>query len=94
MFDNNDLTMGIKQAADSISSYYEIGYYPTHVAPDGKFRRIKISLKPGLSADVNYRQDILRIKSSASSLRQIRAATGRRADVGKSRHRHQHRDGR
>jgi VWFA-related protein len=56
MFDNNDLSMGIKQAADSISSYYEIGYYPTKTTADGRFRRIKISLKPGVTAELSYRQ--------------------------------------
>ena len=56
MFDNNDLSLGIKQAAEAMTSYYEIGYYPTHTALDGRFHRIKISLKEGLSADVSYRQ--------------------------------------
>ena len=56
MFDNNDLSLGIKQAAEAMTSYYEIGYYPTHTALDGRFRRIKISLKEGLSADLSYRQ--------------------------------------
>jgi VWFA-related protein len=56
MFDFNDLSLGIKQAADAMSSYYEIGYYPTHTALDGRFRRIKIALKEGLSADITYRQ--------------------------------------
>jgi VWFA-related protein len=56
MFDFNDLSLGIKRAADAMSSYYEIGYYPTHTALDGRFRRIKIALKEGLSADVSYRQ--------------------------------------
>jgi VWFA-related protein len=56
MFDFNDLTLGIRQAAAAETSYYEIGYYPTHTVADGRFRRIKISLKNGLSADVAYRQ--------------------------------------
>jgi VWFA-related protein len=56
MFDFNDLTLGIRQAAAAQTSYYEIGYYPTHTVSDGRFRRIKISLKNGLSADVAYRQ--------------------------------------
>ena len=56
MFDNNDLSLGIKQAAEGMTSYYEIGYYPTHTALDGRFHRIKISLKEGLSADLSYRQ--------------------------------------
>jgi VWFA-related protein len=56
MFDTNDLTLGIRQAAQAMNSYYEIGYYPTHTSLDGRFRRIKISLKEGLSADLSYRQ--------------------------------------
>src|SRR5580658_3036503 len=56
MFDINDLSLGIQQAAEAMTSYYEIGYYPTHTALDGPFHRIKISLKEGLSADLSYRQ--------------------------------------
>ena len=44
MFDNNDLSMGIVQAAESVTSYYILGFYSTHVALDGKFRRVKVSL--------------------------------------------------
>ena len=56
MFDSNDLSLGIKQAAEAMSSYYEIGYYPTNTAADGRFHRIKISVKAGLSAELSYRQ--------------------------------------
>ncbi len=56
MFDSNDLALGIQQAADAFSSYYEIGYYPANTSADGRFRRIKISLKENLSADLSYRQ--------------------------------------
>ena len=35
MFDYNDLTLGIARAAESLTSYYIIGYYSTHTAPDG-----------------------------------------------------------
>src|SRR5205823_13082293 len=60
MFDNNDLSMGIVQAADAVTSYYILGYYSTHVALDGKFHRVKISLANGASApanaEVTYRQ--------------------------------------
>ena len=56
MFDYNDLSLGIKQAADAIASYYEIGYYPTHNAKDGRFRRIKVSLREGVAGEVSYRQ--------------------------------------
>ena len=56
MFDANDLTLGIRQAEEAMNSYYEIGYYPTHTALDGRFHRIKISMREGLSADLAYRQ--------------------------------------
>src|SRR5262249_5755863 len=38
MFDYNDLSLGIVQAAQSITSYYIIGFYSSHTALDGKFR--------------------------------------------------------
>ena len=56
LFDVNDLTLGIRQAEQAMSSYYEIGYYPTHTSLDGRFHRIKISMREGLSADLSYRQ--------------------------------------
>jgi VWFA-related protein len=60
MFDNNDLSMGIVQAAESVTSYYILGFYSTHTALDGKFHRVKITLANGASApanaEVTYRQ--------------------------------------
>ena len=56
MLDNNDLGAGIRQAQEAISSYYVIGYYPTNTTPDGKFRRIKITLKETPNAKLDYRQ--------------------------------------
>ena len=56
MFDYNDLSLGIVQAAESMTSYYIIGYYSTHTAEDGKFRRVKVSLNGGLAAELSYRQ--------------------------------------
>ena len=56
MFDYNDLSLGIVQAAQSMTSYYILGYYSTHTANDGKFRRVKVSLHGGLPADLAYRQ--------------------------------------
>ena len=41
---NNDLKAGIEQAQRLYSSYYLIGYYSTHTATDGKFRRISIQV--------------------------------------------------
>jgi VWFA-related protein len=56
MFDYNDLSLGIVQAQKSITSYYIIGYYSTNTALDGKFRRIKISLREFEGAKLDYRQ--------------------------------------
>jgi VWFA-related protein len=56
LIDYNDLTKGIVQAEQSVSSYYIIGYYTTNTAQDGKFRRIKISLRADLAANLDYRQ--------------------------------------
>ena len=56
MLDNNDLAQGIVQAQQAITSYYVIGYYPTNTALDGKFRRVKIALKEGVSVKLDYRQ--------------------------------------
>ncbi len=56
LLDYNDLTKGIVQAQQAISSYYILGYYTNNAAQDGKFRRIKISLNGNLSASLDYRQ--------------------------------------
>ncbi len=56
LFDYNDLTRGIVQAQQSVSSYYILGYYTTNGAQDGKFRRVKISLSANLAANLDYRQ--------------------------------------
>jgi VWFA-related protein len=59
MLDYNDLSMGIVQAADAISSYYILGYYSTHVALDGKFRKTDVKLAASASvvnAEVNFRR--------------------------------------
>lgn len=56
LLDYNDLTRGMAQAQEALSSYYIIGYYTTNGALDGKFRRIKIALTGGLTASLDYRQ--------------------------------------
>jgi VWFA-related protein len=56
MFDYNDLSLGIVQAAQSVTSYYILGFYSSHTALDGKFHRVKVALADGRSADVSYRQ--------------------------------------
>jgi len=54
--DNNDLSRGIVQAQESISDYYLIGYYTTNTEPNGKFRRIRISLANNQEGKLDYRQ--------------------------------------
>ena len=41
MFDYNDLSLGIVQAADALTSYYMLGYYSNKTAIDGKFHRVE-----------------------------------------------------
>jgi VWFA-related protein len=56
LFDNNDLSLGIVQAAQAVGSYYIIGFYTTHPARDGRFHRVHVALTGGLAADLSYRQ--------------------------------------
>ena len=56
LLDYNDLTRGIVQAQQNITSYYILGYYTSNAALDGKFRHIKISVNPPLTANLDYRQ--------------------------------------
>jgi VWFA-related protein len=65
LFDYNDLSRGIVDAADSLTSYYLIGYYSTHIATDGRFHRVRISLTGSLAADLSYRQGYFADKTFA-----------------------------
>jgi VWFA-related protein len=56
LFDYNDLSMGIVQAEQAVTSYYILGYYSTHSALDGKFHRVKVSLRDGVAGELAYRQ--------------------------------------
>ncbi len=56
LLDYNDLTRGIVQAQQSTTSYYILGYYTSNGTLDGRFRRIKILVKPELAASLDYRQ--------------------------------------
>ena len=56
LLDYNDLTRGIVQAQQNVTSYYILGYYTSNGALDGKFRRIKITVNPELNASLDYRQ--------------------------------------
>ena len=56
LLDYNDLTRGITQAQQSITSYYILGYYTTNGNMDGRFRHVKIALNPERAATLDYRQ--------------------------------------
>ncbi|HET6955216.1 MAG TPA: VWA domain-containing protein [Vicinamibacterales bacterium] len=56
MFDYNDLSLGIAQAAQSVTSYYMLGYYSTHPANDGRFHRVRVSLRNPSLGELTYRQ--------------------------------------
>jgi VWFA-related protein len=56
LLDYNDLSKGIQQAQQAITSYYIVGYYTSNANLDGKFRRVKIAMNGGLTANVTYRQ--------------------------------------
>jgi VWFA-related protein len=56
LVDYNDLSLGVRQAAEAQTSYYVLGFYSTHVANDGKFRRIQVRLTdPTLEAELVFR---------------------------------------
>lgn len=55
MFDYNDLSLGIVQAAQSMTSYDMVGYYSTHPATDGRFHRVRVSLRSGVAGELAYR---------------------------------------
>lgn len=56
LLDTNDLTRGIMQAQESISDYYVLGYYTTNTTPDGRFRRIVITVNTPEPVKIDYRQ--------------------------------------
>ena len=56
LFDDNDLTLGIRRAADALTSYYIVGYYSTHTALDGRFHRVRIALRDGRPGQLAYRE--------------------------------------
>jgi VWFA-related protein len=53
---SGDLAASIATAEKSIASYYLIGYSSTNQTPDGKFRRINITLNNSPDAKLDYRQ--------------------------------------
>ena len=54
LVDYNDLSLGVRQAAEAQGSYYVLGFYSTHIASDGRFRRIQVQL-----ADTSLRAELV-----------------------------------
>jgi len=55
LLDNNDLTMGIRQAQEDIRSYYTLGFYPSNTAQDGKYRRLTVKIVNNTQVKLDYR---------------------------------------
>jgi VWFA-related protein len=66
MIDYNDLSLGIVQAAQAVTDYYIVGYYSTHTATDGKFRRVRVTVPERLNAEVSHRAGYYGDKTFAS----------------------------
>jgi VWFA-related protein len=56
LLDNNDLSMGIINAQKAESNYYILEYYTTNNTLNGKFRKVKVSVAPELSASLSFRE--------------------------------------
>jgi len=55
LFDYNDLSKGIVQAQQAVTSYYILEYYTTNPNLDGRFRKVKITLNNS-DARLDYRE--------------------------------------
>jgi VWFA-related protein len=68
--DTNDLSRGLRKIADDLSAFYLLGYSSTNAAPDGRFRRIEVRVKPpGLTVTARrgYRAPTAEAALSAAS---------------------------
>ncbi|MBI1356361.1 MAG: VWA domain-containing protein [Acidobacteria bacterium] len=79
LLDANDLSLGIVQAQEAISSYYILGYYSSNAATDGKFRRVKVEIPSQPKAKLDYRSGYFAPKdftnfTSADKERQLEEA--------------------
>ncbi len=59
LFTHNDLRAGLQKVIADNQAYYVLGYYSTNSASDGKFRRIKISIRNRSDLKVRTRHGYL-----------------------------------
>src|SRR3989441_5702318 len=52
----NDLSKGIRRIADESQAYYLLGYSPTNVKRDGRFRKIQVKVPAGKGYQVRARK--------------------------------------
>jgi VWFA-related protein len=52
--DDNNLAGGIATAVEAVSSYYILGYYSQNTKADGRFRRVRVTLRGGRQAQLSY----------------------------------------
>ena len=52
---SNDLTGGIRRVSNESRAYYLLGYNPTDLKRDGKFRKIEVKLRPPKTKGLNVR---------------------------------------
>ena len=87
--DTNSLERGLKEIADSLSSYYLLGYYSTNTSFDGKFRSIDVKVKRpsvSISARRGYfapTDAMLKTGADADSLRDLHAFRRHRGGAGR-----------
>lgn len=63
----NDLSVGIVDAARTLSSYYIIGYYTRNTIDDGRFHRVQITLTGGRRGELSTRKGYYADNSFANS---------------------------
>lgn len=56
LFDNNDLTQGIRDAQHALTNYYVLEYYTSNTAQNGRFRKVEVSLNNNVTAKLDYRE--------------------------------------
>ena len=67
LLDSNDLSVGVQQAHEDLSSYYILGYYDTNPVADGKMRKVQVTVPKQYQAQLDYRSSYYGDKEFAKS---------------------------